>query len=137
MGLWTEVLYRISNSISKPSFQTWFVDTTAELCDDVIIVKTKNEFAVDWLRERYLSLISETVSEITGKTYKIDFIPEDREVNSISLYEKENSGESEHHGERISEKITDIYNILEAQEQRIIRLEKLLLENKIDVTKNE
>ncbi|WP_147532311.1 DnaA N-terminal domain-containing protein [Bacillus marasmi] len=79
MDLWSKVLNRINDSISKPSFQTWFVDTIAEKCDDVVIVKAKNEFAVDWLRERYLSLISETVREVAGKTYKIDFASEDKE----------------------------------------------------------
>lgn len=66
MDLWSAVLEKISEKISKPSFETWFSDTYAEIDDDVMIVKAKNEFAADWLEERYKTLIFETVREAAG-----------------------------------------------------------------------
>ncbi|GHH99737.1 DnaA N-terminal domain-containing protein [Neobacillus kokaensis] len=71
MDIWIEVLKKISEKISKPSFETWFTGTEAEVDDDFLWVKAQNSFTADWLEERYKSLISETVRELTEKTYEI------------------------------------------------------------------
>ncbi len=74
MDLWTNVLDSISKKLSKPSFETWLAKTTAKIEDDVIIITAQNEFAVDWLEERYKVLIFETVREVAGQTYDIEFV---------------------------------------------------------------
>lgn len=71
MDLWSEVLTKLSEKISKPSFETWFAGTEAEIIGETLLIKPKNSFAADWLQERYHSLISETVNKISEKTYEI------------------------------------------------------------------
>ncbi len=71
--LWDAVLEKINKRISIPSFETWFKDTTIEIDNDVIIVKSKNQFASDWLECRYHSLISESVCEVASQSYDIKF----------------------------------------------------------------
>jgi hypothetical protein len=72
--LWAGVLSIIKQKISKPSFDTWFVKTTAKyLDDDAIIVLSKNEFQSDWLENRYKDEIFHAVKEITERTYEIEF----------------------------------------------------------------
>jgi len=72
LELWAEVLKKISGKISRPSFETWFANTTAEINDDVMIVKAGNLFQTDWLNERYKNLIMETVEELMGRTFEIE-----------------------------------------------------------------
>lgn len=71
--LWDAALEKINKKISIPSFETWFKDTTIEIDNDVIIVKSKNQFASDWLESRYKALIFETVCEIASQSYDIKF----------------------------------------------------------------
>ncbi|WP_147535189.1 DnaA N-terminal domain-containing protein [Bacillus marasmi] len=73
MEQWNEVLDQIKQKIGRPSFETWLKNTSAELSDDELIVKTQNEFQADWLEERYLTLISETVENVMEKNMKIVF----------------------------------------------------------------
>ncbi|NMD71176.1 hypothetical protein HHO41_12785 [Bacillus sp. DNRA2] len=72
MEQWKQVLHLISERISKPSFETWLKNTTAEIKDDVVIVKTKNEFQADWLEERYKTMMIETIKEVTGHTMEVE-----------------------------------------------------------------
>lgn len=71
---WAGVLSIIKQKISKPSFDTWFVKTSAKyLDDDAIVVLSKNEFQSDWLENRYKDEIFNAVKEISEKTYEIEF----------------------------------------------------------------
>lgn len=81
MEQWIQVLHLISQRISKPSFETWLKDTTAEIKDDVVIVKTKNEFQADWLEERYKTIMLETLKEVTGQTMKVEFVGQTKQKN--------------------------------------------------------
>jgi superfamily II RNA helicase len=71
---WPTVLKKINIAISNPSFETWFAKTSAEIKDDVLNVLAGNEFVKDWLEERYQTLIEDSVWEVTGKKYKIQFL---------------------------------------------------------------
>lgn len=73
LTLWEKTLEAISQKISKPSYDTWFKNTTAVVEDDVLTIMTENEFAKDWLEERYKTLIFFTIKEITGQTFEIEF----------------------------------------------------------------
>ena len=81
MEQWIQVLHLISQRISKPSFDTWLKDTTAEIKDDVVIVKTKNEFQADWLEERYKTIILESIKEVTGRTLEVEIAGQTKQKN--------------------------------------------------------
>jgi len=73
-NLWNAALYNIEKKISKPSFDTWLKSTKAHsLTDNELIVSAQNEFARDWLEERYSQLITTILKEITGKDLSIKF----------------------------------------------------------------
>ncbi|KOS27310.1 hypothetical protein ADK17_14545 [Bacillus anthracis] len=48
--IWTEVKGKIRLQISRPSYETWFTDTTVCLDDDLLIIYFANEFAREWVR---------------------------------------------------------------------------------------
>jgi chromosomal replication initiation ATPase DnaA len=66
--LWSLVLKHIQNQISRPSFETWFQPTQAELHKDRLTIICPNEFSADWLNNRYERLILETIRMITNET---------------------------------------------------------------------
>ncbi|RSL29795.1 chromosomal replication initiator protein DnaA [Salibacterium salarium] len=85
--LWNQTLSVIQKKVSKPSFETWLKSTKAtELQDDTIIITAPNEFARDWLENRYSTLISDTLQDITGAELYVKFIiPDTGEENDISV----------------------------------------------------
>lgn len=73
--LWNNALAKIEKKISKPSFDTWLKSTKAHsLQGDVLTITAPNEFARDWLEERYSQLISGILYEITGEELSVKFI---------------------------------------------------------------
>lgn len=65
----------MQNKISKPSFETWLKSTKAHMLQgDRLTVIAPNEFARDWLEERYSHLISEVLLELTGEELEVKFI---------------------------------------------------------------
>lgn len=73
--LWNAALGNIEKKISKPSFDTWLKSTKAHsLQGDLLVITAPNEFARDWLEERYSNLISTILAEITGEELEVKFI---------------------------------------------------------------
>ncbi|MBD7939576.1 chromosomal replication initiator protein DnaA [Cytobacillus sp. Sa5YUA1] len=91
--LWQQALAKIEKKISKPSFETWMKSTKAHtLQGDTLVIKAPNEFARDWLEERYSLLISETIEEVTGEQLEVKFIipqnQDEEELEAISPAKK-------------------------------------------------
>ncbi|PFO03072.1 chromosomal replication initiator protein [Neobacillus bataviensis] len=73
--LWNAALGNIEKKISKPSFDTWLKSTKAHsLQGNLLVITAPNEFARDWLEERYSQLISGILYEITGEELSVKFI---------------------------------------------------------------
>jgi chromosomal replication initiator protein len=73
--LWHAALAHIEKKISKPSFDTWLKSTKAHsLQGNLLVITAPNEFARDWLEERYSQLISGILYEITGEELSVKFI---------------------------------------------------------------
>lgn len=85
--LWNAVLTNIEKKISKPSFDTWLKSTKAHsLQGDLLVITAPNEFARDWLEERYSLLISSILAEITGEELEIKFIiPQNQNEEDLDL----------------------------------------------------
>ncbi|SDI23980.1 chromosomal replication initiator protein DnaA [Alteribacillus persepolensis] len=103
--LWDQTLDVIRKKVSKPSFETWLKSTKAtELHEDTIIITAPNEFARDWLENRYSSLISDTLQDITGADLNVKFIiPETEEEHGISIEQemKKMPSESGQHSDEV------------------------------------
>ncbi|MCC3356033.1 DnaA N-terminal domain-containing protein [Bacillus sp. REN16] len=113
MEFWQKVLYRISDQISKPSFETWLANTVAECKEDVVFVKAQNDFQADWLDSRYKSLISKTVEEVTGKSLEIVIVGERLSFERNEV--KKSTGSNEYE---------ELLKLIRAQQQRINELEE-------------
>ncbi|WP_404356899.1 chromosomal replication initiator protein DnaA [Cytobacillus firmus] len=85
--LWNNALANIEKKISKPSFDTWLKSTKAHsLQGDTLVVKAPNEFARDWLEERYSQLISGILYDITGEELGVKFIiPQNQNEEEVDL----------------------------------------------------
>lgn len=123
MELWPKVLDKISQLTSRPSFETWIKSTTAEIHDDTLLIKAPNEFARDWLEERYENLFFDTVKEMSGKSYNIEFIcegePYKTEKSSRNPNHKGNNSYAE-----LEALIKEQGKLLKAQQDKIESLEK-------------
>jgi chromosomal replication initiator protein len=76
--LWQEVLSVVQTKISLPSFNTWLKSTKAnEFNDRSIVISAPNNFAKEWLENRYTRLIRDTVYECIGKQVEVLFINEE------------------------------------------------------------
>ncbi|PLS15794.1 chromosomal replication initiator protein DnaA [Bacillus sp. M6-12] len=74
-ALWNQTLKKIEKKISKPSFDTWMKATKAHMLQgDTLTVAAPNEFARDWLEERYSHLIAGILLELTGEELEVKFI---------------------------------------------------------------
>lgn len=79
--LWTTVLKRVKQTISDPSYQTWFQATKAiELENNQLTIEASNNFQRDWLVGRYYDMLTEFVNDAanSGEPIKIDIVAEDR-----------------------------------------------------------
>ncbi|KZE37580.1 chromosomal replication initiation protein DnaA [Bhargavaea cecembensis] len=85
--LWNQVLARVEQRISKPSFDTWLKSTRMiDYRNDTIIIGAPNSFTRDWLENHYIQLIAGIMSELTGEDVHIRFtVPEDAEEDSFDM----------------------------------------------------
>lgn len=95
--LWNNALAKIEKKISKPSFDTWLKSTKAHaLKGDTLVIKAPNEFARDWLEERYSQLISGILYDITGEELGVKFIiPQNQNEEELDLPVPPKKGKNE------------------------------------------
>ncbi|MEK3937413.1 DnaA N-terminal domain-containing protein [Sporosarcina sp. FSL W7-1349] len=73
--LWDDVLLKLKQTISHPSFETWFKNTSAILLDDHHIgVVCSNSFQVDWLQTNYRQTLIDILEEVTGKQIELEIV---------------------------------------------------------------
>ncbi|SME52400.1 Chromosomal replication initiator protein DnaA [Bacillus mobilis] len=86
---WTEVKEKIRTQISKPSYETWFTNTTVYLEDDILTIYCPNEFARDWLESHYKELVFHTLREMFNTTFEIQFDLCNGEPHKLNDIQKE------------------------------------------------
>lgn len=86
---WTEVKGKIRPQISKPSYETWFTNTTVYLEDDILTIYCPNEFARDWLESHYKELVFHTLREMFNTTFEIQFDLCNGEPHKLNDVQKE------------------------------------------------
>jgi len=73
--LWQEILEKLKNELSKPSFETWLSSTQLIQIDgDILVISVPNEFAKDWLESRYAPLIRTSVQSVLDRNVSLRFI---------------------------------------------------------------
>ncbi len=106
--IWEETLEVIREQISNPSFKTWFSETepVGITADGTLRFSVPNEFIQDWISTHYNSLIAETISDISGQDFEVQFLTPE-ELEKIGPQEKSRGGEDEQGEEKI---IQDVDN---------------------------
>ena len=85
--LWDDVLSKIEERISRPSFETWLKSTKLIAYEEEnVTIAVPNTFSKDWLESNYIHLITGILSEITGEDRFIHFVvPEDMEEKDFTM----------------------------------------------------
>jgi len=79
---WQQILINLEKELSKPSFDTWLKSTyLLSIDNEELIVVVPNEFAKDWLVNRYYSLIKAKASNVLKKDISLSFLTPDEEKN--------------------------------------------------------
>ena len=71
---WADILAEISSSITEVSFRTWFAPLfPLEIDEDaaVIYVASSNDFLIEVLKNRYISVFERAIETVYGKKYKV------------------------------------------------------------------
>jgi len=72
---WQKTLDILKSELSKPSFETWLKTTkVVTRYDNTLVVAVPNEFAKDWLESRYVTLIKNSLHQVTGEELELEFI---------------------------------------------------------------
>ena len=70
--LWNQVLAKLEEQLSGPTFETWIKPTQIQnLSQQQLTLLTDNPFARNWLQKHYLTQISDVAAEILGHTVSI------------------------------------------------------------------
>jgi chromosomal replication initiator protein len=70
--LWNQVLERLQQQLSRPTFDTWIKTATAEQLDNkCLVICTPNAFVLNHLQKHYIKTISDAVENILGYPVEI------------------------------------------------------------------
>lgn len=82
--LWAEVIANLSEQISRPSLQTWFLSTKFISCEEgTLTISAPNRFSRDWIESRYLDVVKEQVSRVNPSIKWIKVISEEENEQQI------------------------------------------------------
>ncbi|GGP08191.1 DnaA N-terminal domain-containing protein [Oceanobacillus neutriphilus] len=118
MDIWQKVLEKINSQISKPSFNTWFKNTSAELEDDALTIYSSSAFTIDWLETNYSTLIIDTIKDVTGEDYSIHFEVTEENEKLTSIFPNAYFESSQND----TDSITRLERKIDRLEQRIEQL---------------
>ena len=70
--LWSEVLNRLQQQLSRPTFETWIKTAKAERLEgSCLSICTPNPFARNWLQKYYVKTIAEAAQAVIGREIEI------------------------------------------------------------------
>ncbi|MBZ4652977.1 MAG: chromosomal replication initiator protein DnaA [Peptococcaceae bacterium] len=73
--IWQAILSQLEKELSRPSFETWLKSThLISLEDNHLMIGVPNEFAKDWLENRYYSLIKSKAENVLNREVKLSFV---------------------------------------------------------------
>lgn len=101
--IWEEALSIIRSKLSKPSYDTWLKTTEAiSLDENQIIIQVPNEFSREWLENRYVELIKDTLFQLTNKEYDIYFVTPQTKDNFADSYQYQQTFLKKHPEEQVT-----------------------------------
>ncbi|MGH7881706.1 MAG: chromosomal replication initiator protein DnaA [Candidatus Dormibacteraceae bacterium] len=71
--IWSAVQDELRFQLAKPSYETWVKNTTLVSVDGTTFqIGVPSKLAKDWLEDRYIGLIQETLQAVTGSEVQVD-----------------------------------------------------------------
>src|SRR5215472_404737 len=72
--MWQKAAERIRDSLGQVGYETWIAPLNfIGLHGQTAIIEAPNRFFLDWVKERYLELIQQTLSTEAGGSLKVSF----------------------------------------------------------------
>jgi len=73
--LWERALSIAQQEVLRPSFETWLRNTQPISLDDhTLVVAVPNQFARNWVQQKYSATLQHTLSELTGGPMELQFV---------------------------------------------------------------
>lgn len=71
--LWNDALDKLRTELSEVNVNTWFYTATPiDISDNVITIGVPNEFTQTLWKNRYASMVEDTLKDTTGRDYKLE-----------------------------------------------------------------
>ncbi|AFZ28619.1 chromosomal replication initiator protein DnaA [Gloeocapsa sp. PCC 7428] len=85
-SLWSQVLERLQEKLTRPTFETWIKTASAQqLENNCLVICTPNPFARNWLQKYYIKTIVGVVEEILGHPVEVQItVTKENGVTSVS-----------------------------------------------------
>jgi chromosomal replication initiator protein len=84
--IWKRALAEIELSISRPSFLTWFQNTSiAEQNNDIIVVNVPNTFVKEWLSSKYHKIIIKALRALSPAIRNVEYVIYSQPINNQKI----------------------------------------------------
>lgn len=78
-SFWSRCADVLRTKVNRHVMSTWLEPIVCEkVSDKGILLSVPNNFFIMWIKDNYTDLITETVSEITGQRYTVEFVSRDQ-----------------------------------------------------------
>lgn len=85
-AFWENILEKLRNELSKPSYDTWLSSTKlVDFTNNTLTVSVPNEFAKDWLENRYLGLVKSTIQNYLNTPVSLIFVADQEQVENVPV----------------------------------------------------
>lgn len=86
-AFWENILEKLKGELSRPSFDTWLSSTKLiDFSNNKLTISACNEFAKDWLVNRYASLIKATVQNYLNAPVTIEFVADQESSEGMPFH---------------------------------------------------
>lgn len=83
-SFWENILEKLKNELSKPSYDTWIASTRLlDFTNNKLTIGVPNEFAKEWLENRYLGLIKTTIQNYLNSPVNLIFVADQDLDNQV------------------------------------------------------
>lgn len=88
-ALWKDCIRKLEDEIPDQLFNTWIRPLQAIELENELKLLAPNRFVLDWVKDRYLGRIEETVESLTGRAWSVSL-----EIGTLSEGKKETSAQT-------------------------------------------
>ncbi len=82
-SFWNQALDQLQLRLSRPTFETWIKTTSLESLErDVLVLRTPNPFARNWIQKYYVKTIAEVVQQILGRPVVLHIVTSTGETSA-------------------------------------------------------